>query len=228
MSSLPAKILNAKTQHTATVIFLHGLGDSGHGWAPVAEMLQPHMKHVKFILPHAPNKPVSLNSGMLMPSWYDIYSLTDRDGRQDEEGLLDSVKEVRNFVTKEIDSGIPSERIVVSGFSQGCAVALLYAALAPFKHAGFMGLSGYIPLEKKLIATEGNFLKKLNFQTPVQLYHGEADQVVQLQWGRNSYELLKKLGFEKVNFTTYKDMAHSSSDEEIRDVANFLKKVLPE
>ena len=109
--------------HTASIIFFHGLGDSGAGWLDAMEMLAPALPFAKFILPTAPIMPVTLNFGMSMPAWYDIISL-NREGKVDEKGILTSKLVVDEFVEKEIANGIPANRIVVGGFSQGGAISL--------------------------------------------------------------------------------------------------------
>jgi len=153
---------------------LHGLGDSGHGWAPVAENLQPLFPHVKWILPHAPTQPVTLNAGMRMPSWYDITGL-DSSAVEDERGIkaaaqngyysillpssegnlqpnlsLPPIEIVSEVIESEIKAGIPPERIVLGGFSQGGAISLYTGLTGPYKLAGIVGLSSYLPLRNQL------------------------------------------------------------------------------
>jgi predicted esterase len=145
------------TQHTATVIFLHGLGDSGHGWEPVAKMLakNPKLSHIKWILPNAPKQPVTLNYGMSMPSWFDIRSLdkdlTADDGGEDADGMLSSAMKVNALVTTQVDDeNIPANRIVVGGFSQGAALSLLTGLTSERRLAGLVCLSGWLPLSGKM------------------------------------------------------------------------------
>jgi len=145
---IPSIIQKSSQNHTATVIFLHGLGDSGDGWAPVGTQLASKFPYVKFIFPHAPAQPVTLNMGMVMPSWYDIVSLGDVNSKQDEEGLLKSAQIVNDFVQAEIDAGIPTKRIILGGFSQGCVVSLLTMLCSEHIFGGLVGLSGYVPLLK--------------------------------------------------------------------------------
>ncbi|KAI9138474.1 Phospholipase/carboxylesterase/thioesterase [Paraphysoderma sedebokerense] len=219
---LDAVVHQAKSKHTATVIFCHGLGDSGHGWAPVGQMLAPSLPHVKWIFPHAPVQPVTLNMGFRMPSWYDIYSLSDRDGKEDEKGLKESVDKVLALVKKEVDSGIPSDRIVIGGFSQGAALSLLSMLTGDTKFAGVAALSGYLPMRNK--AKE--LMKETNKSTPIFMGHGDADEVVQHKWGSLTADALKALGYS-VEFHTYRGMPHSASDDELKDVLGFLKKIVP-
>ncbi|KAJ3033729.1 hypothetical protein HDV00_005879 [Rhizophlyctis rosea] len=221
-AALRSVVVPAASQHTATLIFLHGLGDSGHGWAPVGKMLQPQLPHVKFIFPHAPSNPVTLNGGMAMPSWHDIYVLAP-GGPEDTKGLKSSVESVWQLIRDEIDSGTPANRIALGGFSQGegGAITLLTAATTDIKLAGFLILSGYSPT-----ADLESRKKETNKDTPILMCHGDADEVVPYSWGQMSYDLVKSLGF-KINFKSYRNMGHSSSDAELRDVSTFLKEVLP-
>jgi len=210
-------------KHTATIFMIHGLGDSGHGWVPVAEQLSPALPHAKFILPHAPNSPVSLNGGAKMPSWFDLYSLDNTDPREDEKGVMQSIASIKQLVDAEIASGIPANRIVIGGFSQGCAVALAYSCIVEETHAGFLGLSGFLPIASKLEKT----LKPANLKQPYMMCHGKADAVVQYGWGKQSFDKLKIMGFEKIVMKSYANMGHSSSNQEIEDVAVFLKSAIP-
>ncbi|PVG00503.1 alpha/beta-hydrolase [Serendipita vermifera] len=149
--------VNPSTKHTATVIFLHGLGDSGYGWEPVAKMLarNPKLSHIKWILPNAPDQPVTLNFGMKMPSWFDIRSLdkdlTADDGGEDADGMLASALSVNKIVTTQVDDeNIPANRIVVGGFSQGAALSLITGLTSERRLGGLVSLSGWLPLSGKM------------------------------------------------------------------------------
>jgi predicted esterase len=222
--------------HTATVVVLHGLGDTGDGWAGAAPELAAALPHARFVFPHAPERPISLNMGMRMPGWYDIKSLEDIDQREDREGILES----QRYVLEELvgpassssseggagaaagnSSSSASSRTAVVGFSQGGAIAL--AALRGGKKlAGVVGMSTYVPLRK-----EAPVVSAANADTPVLLCHGDADAVVAYDFGIAASELLKNATKASVEFRTYRGMAHSACPEELRDVAAFLKKVLP-
>lgn len=161
---LQSIVVPPTAKHTATVIFLHGLGDSGAGWAPVARLLSqnPKLTHINWILPHAPVQRVTLNMGMQMPSWFDIASLDadltgglvdDRirpDRAEDQEGMLSSAMAVGGIVTKEVDAGIDSKRIVIGGFSQGAALSLLTGLTSERRLGGLVSLSGWLPLSGKM------------------------------------------------------------------------------
>lgn len=216
----------AKAAHTATVIFLHGLGDSPLGWTFFAEEAarQNRLNHVKFIFPEAPNQPVTLNYGMTMPSWYDIKALGDVIGQQDEEGILASIERLKQMIKEEIDSGIPSNRIVVGGFSQGCAISLSTSVVYDKPLAGVVGLSGYLPIHEKLAAIQPS----ANANTPYFIGHGTADQVVKFEFGKLSKELLvKQFHRTKLEWHQYPNMVHTVSPEEIQDVFAFLDRVIP-
>ncbi|KAF9583596.1 hypothetical protein BGW38_009087 [Lunasporangiospora selenospora] len=221
---LTSVIQNATAKHSATVIFIHGLGDSGQGWAPVGEELGQYLPHVKFIFPNAPSQPVTLNFGMRMPSWYDIVDLGDLNQEQDEKGMLASRQQVMQIVRDEIEeNGIPANRIVIGGFSQGCVMGLLTGLTAEYKFAGIVSLSGYVPLHKKFM----NMVSDANRKTPIFWGHGDADQVVRYPYGVNSVDLLKANKYN-VNFNTYPGMGHGSCNQEIRDLLAFLKQTIPE
>ncbi|EFA82546.1 esterase/lipase/thioesterase domain-containing protein [Heterostelium album PN500] len=206
-------ILKSVKNHTATVIFCHGLGDTGDGWSDVMEMVQEKDNgHIKFILPNAPVQPVTLNNGYRMNSWYDIKSLSKR-GDEDK----DDVDKSRN-----INSGIPSERIMIGGFSQGAALSLYTFYQTKHKLAGMVALSGYLPLSPVF----ASFMQPTNKSQPLLMCHGMQDVVVRYEWGKMSFDLLKSNGATG-DFVTYNYMGHSSSPEEISHVQIKLSKEDP-
>eukprot|EP01135_Chromosphaera_perkinsii_P007237 Nk52_evm45s745 gene=Nk52_evmTU45s745 len=218
---LSSVVINPSAKHTATVIFMHGLGDSGNGWSPVMNMLKA--PHVKYICPNAPDQPVTLNMGMKMPSWYDIYSLDDKEANEDEEGIEKSANSIKALIEQEIESGIPANRIVVGGFSQGGAIAL-WTGLTYTKAslAGVMALSCYLPLRKKLpgVMTDAN--KKV----PLLQCHGDSDMVVRYKWGEMSHDVLKAFN-PNAKFKTYPGLGHGADPQEIADMKYFLDDVIP-
>ncbi|KAJ3312115.1 hypothetical protein HDV04_003369 [Boothiomyces sp. JEL0838] len=221
MASLKAAIVQPTAKHTATVIFLHGLGDTGLGWEPVGRMLAPAFKHVKWIFPHAPHKKVTLNMGMAMPAWYDIYSLDKSTAKEDESGMLATVEEINRLIKTEIDAGISSDKIVLGGFSQGGAMTLLTGLTTNHKLGALVALSGYLPLSSKIESIKAS----VNDKTPIFMGHGTDDQVVQYEWGKKSMETLKSMGFN-VTFRPYSGMGHSACDDELRDLSQFLSSKL--
>jgi phospholipase/carboxylesterase len=204
---------------TAAVIFLHGLGDSGHGWSEIARMPAfAGLSGVRFVFPHANDMPVTMNNGMRMPSWYDI-DLAQRH-REDETGLRASQALIEALIDREKARGIPASRIVLAGFSQGCVMTLQTGLRAQEKLAGLMCLSGYLPLADKLAAERNPD----SIDVPIFMAHGQFDQVIPVSWGQQSRDKLAALGYQ-VEWHEY-PMEHSSSPEELRDMLIWLKKVL--
>ncbi|KAJ2660295.1 hypothetical protein IWW48_003004 [Coemansia sp. RSA 1200] len=223
MSTLPAAIVRARSTHTASVIFIHGLGDSGHGWVPVAQILSQSLPHVKFIMPHALEQAVTVNGGFRMPSWYDIKSLEKIAGDEDEAGMNASMMKINELIRSEVDAGIPANRIVLGGFSQGAALTLFTGLQSERRFAGLAVLSGYLPIRDKILTRATDASKKV----PVFQAHGTADEVVMFQYGEMTNEVLKKNGYN-VDFRTYRHMGHSTCNDEIKDLGQFLSKQLPE
>jgi len=203
--------------HNATLIFLHGLGGNGHGWVGNLTRIRPG--HVKIILPTAHTMPVTLHSGAQMSSWFDMYS-TDLAGKEDEDGIKSAFNLVNSLITEEIQRGIPSERIVLGGFSQGGGLALYTALNTEHRLAGVVALSCYLPLHKQLDQEE-----VVNKDTPVLQAHGDADQVVQHKWGQLSFQLLESL-LNKHEFRTYQGLGHDINYEEMDCVKKFLEEIL--
>lgn len=216
--------------HTSTCFILHGLGDSGNGWASAAKILSKKLPMTKFILPHAPNKPVTLNRGYSMPAWYDIINLHE-GARQDKEGILQSVKEILELVAEEERRGIPRDKIVIGGFSQGGAIALSTGLL--FKSiqnlpsestdfAGIMALGTYLPIQDYFDSNKSRIPTK----TPIYMCHGTSDQVVSYRWGQRSKEHLKKeIGCSDLKFESLDGVGHSIDEKAIDSMIKFLKKV---
>lgn len=203
-----------------SVIWLHGLGADGNDFAPIVpELNLPASLPVRFVFPHAPVQPVTINGGMAMRSWYDIL-VPNLVRIEDEKGIRLSEQAVRNLIDREISRGIPSERIVLAGFSQGCAMTLHTGVRAPYKLAGLMGLSGYLPL----IDMVANELHPVNVNTPVYMAHGSYDPVVTIDRAEASLKKMTELGFN-VQWHTY-PMPHSVCPDEINDISAFLKQVL--
>ncbi|PWN45248.1 Phospholipase/carboxylesterase [Ceraceosorus guamensis] len=219
---------------TATVIFAHGLGDQGAGWLDVAQMLRkrPKLQHVRFVLPNSPVQPVTLNGGMPMPSWFDIRTLDDISGGEDEVGLRKSADALSALINAEeagsqehLDGqGVPSERVVVGGFSQGGAIGLLCGLTHPKPVAGIVGLSTWLPLRAKMVAP---YLTSHARNIPIFLGHGTADQVVKYEYGQRSAKFLRAGGENDGGAGSYDGMAHSACMEEIEHVAEYLEKVIP-
>ncbi|KAF2839949.1 Phospholipase/carboxylesterase [Patellaria atrata CBS 101060] len=221
-----ALVVPALKRHTATVIVAHGLGDSGIGWIWLAENWRRRGKfeQVKFIFPNAPSIPITLNGGMSMPGWYDILSLGDINRREDEVGILKSREYFHSLISQETSNGIPSERIVVGGFSQGGAMSLISGLTCPQKLGGIFGLSSYLLLQGKMreMVPEDN----PNKETPIFMGHGDQDEVVQYRWGKLTADTLKDWGWN-VDFKTYPGLPHSADPDEIDDLENYLNERIP-
>ncbi|KAJ1679413.1 hypothetical protein EV182_002103 [Spiromyces aspiralis] len=217
-------IIKAAQAHTATMIIVHGLGDSGHGWTHVALYLKRYMPHIKFVLPHAPARRITINGGMAMPGWYDICDLGNNiERKQDEEGMMESRRYIQGLIDEEIRSGIPSDRIVLGGFSQGGAMTLLTGLTCPHKLAGLAVLSGYLPIHKKIFSLSTDQSKSV----PIFQVHGEVDQVIDFSLAEQSQVELKKNEYN-VEFHKYPDMGHEACQEEVSHLLTFLKKIIPE
>ncbi|KAF2207431.1 hypothetical protein CERZMDRAFT_51002 [Cercospora zeae-maydis SCOH1-5] len=227
-SGAAALVMPALKRHTSTVIVAHGLGDSGAGWYFLAEEYRRRslFPETKFVFPNAPQIPITVNMGMRMPGWYDIADFGDLANRsEDEAGILRSQKVFHTLIEEEIKAGIPTERIVLGGFSQGGAMSLMAGITAPSKLGGIFGLSCYLLLQGKvrdLVPKDSP-----NQKTPIFMGHGDADQVVRYDWGKKTAEQLKEWGWD-VSFKTYKNLPHSAAPEEIEDLKNYLSSRIPD
>lgn len=218
--SLEAIEIETGPSPTRTVIVLHGLGDSGHGFAPVAEELDlSALGPVRFVLPHAPEQPVTVNGGYVMRAWYDILG-TNLARIEDEPGLRKSATEIEALIARENARGIPSSRIVLMGFSQGCAMTLLTGLRHRERLAGLAGLSGYLPLA----ATTAAERSEANRDVPLFLAHGTQDPVVPYPSGVASRDALAALGYA-IEWHAY-PMPHSVCAQEIADLNRWLLHVL--
>lgn len=205
---------------TSTVFVLHGLGDTAHGWVDTVEgALAPALPSTRFILLTAPTRPVTVNGGAPMPAWYDIVSLGKERIHDAAEGLEESRGRVAAAIEKEGRRGVPANRVVLAGFSQGGATSLYTGASYPETLAGILCMSGYLVSPSTVAPTPASAA------TPVLLLHGEADPLVLLSYGRESAAKLRELGMD-VTMKTYKGLPHSVNDEELGDALAFLKRVL--
>jgi phospholipase/carboxylesterase len=206
---------------TATIIILHGLGADGNDFVPIAQELDlDALGPVRFIFPHAPVMPVTINGGYRMRAWYDILG-SEMQGREDEAGLRQSRDAVEALlVREEQERGIAAGRIVLAGFSQGCAMALLAGLRHGQRLAGIAGLSGYLPLAKTAAAERS----AANNGTPIFLAHGTHDDIVLPERGEATRDALLALGYAP-EWHSY-PMGHSVCMEEIADLNAWLLKVL--
>ncbi|CAK9802472.1 Acyl-protein thioesterase 2 [Anthophora quadrimaculata] len=218
MTSVTPVVMEATIRQTATLIFFHGLGDTGHGWtSPMGAVRSPH---IKVICPTAPTMPVTLNAGFRMPSWFDLRSM-EPSGPEDEEGIRKAAEMVHSLIAEEVAAGISTRRIVLGGFSQGGALAIYSALTFPQPLAGVIALSAWLPLHQKFPAEAIG-----NKNTPLLQCHGDCDPIVPYRWGQLTAFILKRI-MTQTEFKTYKGMMHTSCPEEIADMKKFIDKVLP-
>jgi phospholipase/carboxylesterase len=209
---------------TAAIIWMHGLGASGDDFAAIVPELDlTGCPAIRFVFPHAPVMPVTLNGGYVMPAWYDIFGTELGAGavrREDAAGIAKSQLDIEALIANEVSRGIHPSKIVLAGFSQGCAIALHTGLRHPAKLAGIMALSGYLPLASTVTAER----HAANASTPIYMAHGTQDPVVVLSRAEASRDVLASLGYA-VQWHTY-PMPHSVHPREIADISGFLKAVL--
>jgi phospholipase/carboxylesterase len=204
----------------ASVIWMHGLGADGHDFEPaVPQLVRARSRALRFVFPHAPVRPVTLNGGLPMRAWYDIIELNRRAG-EDEAGVRSSDAALRALIRRENERGVPSDRIVLAGFSQGGAMALYCGTRMPERLAGMIGLSCYMPIAVAFPAER----HAANHSTPIFMAHGSFDPVIDPQLGEQSRALLAASGYA-VEWHSY-PMGHSVCAEELAAVAAFLERVL--
>ncbi len=200
----------------ASVIVLHGLGADGSDFVPVAEALDlSAVGAVRFVFPHAPVRPVTINGGYRMRAWYDILG-TDLQRREDDAGLRESADAIAALIDRERERGIAANRIVLAGFSQGCAMTLMTGLRYPERLAGLAGMSGYLPLA----ATTAAERSEANRDVPIFLAHGREDEIVAPARGLASRDALVALGHD-VEWHDY-PMGHSVCPQEIADLSRWL------
>ncbi|MDO7084680.1 carboxylesterase [Pseudocolwellia sp. AS88] len=219
-TSLERITVEPQSTAKACVIWLHGLGDSGAGFAPIVPALKlPSDHNIRFIFPHAPDRAVTINQGYVMKAWYDIKSM-DLHNRADMAGVLESEASIHQLIEEQIHSGIPAEKIILAGFSQGGVVSLFTGLRFPQKLAGIMALSCYLPNADKLPEN----LNEANKTTSILQNHGEQDEVVLMSAGKMANKLLVEQNYN-VEWKTY-NMPHSVLPEQIDDISLWIQKQL--
>ena len=204
----------------ATLIVLHGLGADGTDFIPMCDALAlAAVGPVRFVMPRAPERPVTLNNGYRMRAWYDIFG-PDLPQREDEAGLREAVRQVHALIDRERSRGVPAQRIVLAGFSQGGAVTLLAGLRYPERLAGLAGLSCYLPLAGTTAAER----HEANRAVPIFLAHGRSDPMVPMARGAASRDALSALGY-RVDWHEY-PMEHSVCMEEVAELDRWLRRVL--
>ena len=220
MARLPVLELTTHPSPNASVIWLHGLGADGHDFVPIVKELHlPQSMAVRFIFPHAPMQPVSINNGMVMRAWYDI-ATENLDRKPDNQGVLQSTQAINELIADEVARGIAANRIILVGFSQGGAIALTAGTRHPETLGGIMALSTYLPMPEEL-ATKAS---RANQQIPILMVHGEQDSVIPMAMAKASFGALIAQGYA-VQWQQY-PMAHSVCGEEMGVISEWLQKLL--
>ncbi len=215
--SLPYVEVNPSQAHDAVVIWLHGLGDSGNGFAPIVpELHLPSDLQIRFVFPHAPIRNVTINNGMPMRAWYDIKTL-DFNHRADVAGVVESAQMVEQLIEQEIAKGIPSHRILLAGFSQGGVIALHLGTRFDKPLAGILALSTYMSEPEKL-SSEAN---PANKETAIMCAHGQQDEVVPMFLGNAAYKVLKENDYNVV-WHDYL-MQHNVCQQELVDISKWIQ-----
>lgn len=205
---------------TAAVIWMHGLGADGSDFVPIVRELNlTGCPGIRFIFPNADSIPVTINGGYVMPAWYDILGM-DLVRKEDEAGLRKSQQQIEALIQREIDRGISADKIILAGFSQGCAMTLQTGLRFSHKLAGLMCLSGYLPLQGSVSAEH----HAANKATPIFMAHGRGDGVVTIDRAEKSRDFLLELGYN-IEWHEYL-MQHSVCEEEIDDIGNWLQRTL--
>jgi len=211
---LKSTVINSQRPQ-ATVIFLHGLGGTGANYEDLIKPIAPLLPNVKFILPQAPTRYVSIY-GRTTPAWYDITGI-ERDVVEDDQGIKESAKSIHKLIDQEVTKGISSNRIIIAGGSQGGALALYAGLTYPKTLGGIIAISTYLPLHQSF----PEYSDSANTETPLLMCHGEADDVVRFDWGKESYELLRTK-HTNTRFRSYPGLGHAPSTEVIWDVVQFV------
>ena len=199
-----------------SIVWLHGLGADGHDFEPIVpELVAREWPSLRFVFPHAPVRPVTINNGMAMRAWYDIKG-ADIASRQDESGVRESVAQLDALIARETERGVPAERVFVAGFSQGGAIALAGGVRHAQALAGIVALSTYLPIAEKTAGER----HAANAKLPIFMAHGSHDPVVPQPLGASSRDHLRTLGYT-IDWHSY-PMAHQVCAEEIADLRQWL------
>lgn len=218
-TTLDAIEINPTQKEIGSVIWLHGLGADGNDFVPIVQELNlPSDLPLRFVFPHAPLRPVTINNGYVMRAWFDIYSMSLTQ-KIDDAGIADSVKHLEKLIDHELQRGVPSNKIVLAGFSQGAVIALSTGLRYPKPLAGMLALSGFLPNADKILAEA----TAENFTTPILVAHGTEDPIAPVALGQYVYDTLQKSKY-RVSFHRYA-MPHSVCGEEIGDIAEWLHTV---
>lgn len=228
--SLPSAIRITSPSPRAALIFFHGLGDSGEGWSWFPQLIKganiiPRATAdlINYVFPNAPEVPITLNRGYRMPAWFDIIELASANSPQDTAGFLKSCQVAQRFIKEQMEQyNIPADKIIIGGFLQGAAVALGALALLDFKIGGAIVLSGFCPARDEVARLHTS----ANYDTPIFQGHGNIDNVVAFEFGQQTAQLYRGLGFKKLTFKEYANLAHSAGEDELKHVQEVIRDIL--
>lgn len=212
---IDAHIVHPQGKHRSSIIWLHGLGADGSDFAPMVPELALDELGAKFIFPNAPVRPIKINNGYPMRGWYDILTLDPSSFIHDVEGIRASKKIVENIIAKEIEMGVPVERILLGGFSQGGAISLFTGLTTSYKIAGILALSTYLPAPEVVV------LEKVDAPPAILMIHGTQDMTIRPEFAELSVGLLANLGC-KIDFKMY-EMGHTVCTEEITQISRWIR-----
>lgn len=216
---LPCVEINPSVAAEKTIIWMHGLGADGNDFAPIVpELNLPDQLKIRFVFPHAPSIPVTVNGGYVMPAWFDITG-SDLAKKADEEGISRSVSQIQKLIENENQRGISSDNIILAGFSQGAVIALNTGMTFHQKLGGIIALSGLLPNPDTIITDA----QAINRDTPIFLAHGTQDMMVPIMLGEAAHQLLLNEGYH-INWHTY-PMAHGVCPDEIRDISQWIQNI---
>ncbi|KAI5964141.1 uncharacterized protein KGF55_002083 [Candida pseudojiufengensis] len=228
--SISAIRINATiTPAKAAIIIVHGLGDSGSGWSWFAQLVEQtkiitDSKSINYIFPNAPIIPITANNGAKMPGWFNIFELGKADAKQDIDGFFKSCNVLKDLVDEQINKyNIPADKIIIGGFSQGAALSLATLSLLNYKIGGCIALSGFCGVTDEITKRHH---KNINYDTPIFQGHGTIDPIINYNYGKQTSEFYKNLGFKNLQFHTYEGTPHSASEEELIDVVKFIKSIV--
>lgn len=217
---LPAIEIETGDSPRYSVIWLHGLGADGNDFVPIIKQLNlPSEKSIRFVFPHAPERPITINNGYIMRAWYDIID-SSFDGATDESGIFNSQKAIEVLIAQEIQRGIAAEKIILAGFSQGGVMALQVGLRYTKTLAGILALSCYLPLAKTL-ESEAN---RNSLAMPIFMAHGIGDEIIPISYAEKSLAIIREVGFMP-EWHEY-PMTHSISPQEIFDISQWMQRNL--
>ncbi|ODV64213.1 acyl-protein thioesterase 1 [Ascoidea rubescens DSM 1968] len=235
MSAITINSINKSP--SSAIIFIHGLGDSGNGWKFLADILQGEksnnkFNHIKFIFPNAPTIPLTVQNANKIPSWFDIYEMGSINAKDDTKGYLNSISTINNHIDSLIkDDNVPSNRILLGGFSQGGSLTLSQVILSKHKLAGFISCSGFVKIIPELLKYKStdNISKSIpNVDTEILQFHGINDRMISFKYAQQSYDFFKnEFALPNLKFIPIDGMGHQVVNEQLIEIVKFIEKTLP-